>query len=135
MNNREKLLLIVSKKETKTVQHAKKRLATKDYRKISNLIAFEILDRLEHLGWMKNDLAEKMNVSPQKVNKWVKGRENFSLATLAKLSKIFGVQFISVVPCSDKSPSLDKEQQYWNLSSFGTRKNLTSFLDIGQKFS
>lgn len=97
MTNKEKFLALVSKKETKTIERAKARLAKKSYSKLSNQIAFEILERLDELNWKQKDLAEKMEVSPQQVNKWVKGNENFTLDTLAKLNQILGVELINVV--------------------------------------
>ena len=96
MTNKEKFLALVSKEETKTIERAKTRLANKSYSKISNLIAFEILERLDELGWSQRRLAEKMNVSPQQVNKWVKGNENFTIATLARLGEVLGIELIQV---------------------------------------
>lgn len=105
MTNKEMFLNLVSKQETKTVERAKARLAKKAYTKISNKIAIAILTRLDELKWKQKDLAEKMEVSPQQVNKWVKGNENFTLDTLAKLSQILGVELINVVvkPTTSKS--------------------------------
>ena len=102
MTNKEKFLALVSKEETKTVERAKARLANKKYSKLSNLIAFEILERLDTLGWKQKDLAEKMGVSPQQVNKWVKGNENFTIETLVNLSEVLGVELIAVAPDKDQ---------------------------------
>ena len=96
MTNKEKFLALVSKEETQTIERAKTRLANKSYNKISNLIAFEILERLDELGWSQRRLAEKMDVSPQQVNKWVKGNENFTIATLARLGEVLGIELIQV---------------------------------------
>lgn len=96
MTNKEKFLALVSKEETNTVERAKVRLAKKNYSKISNLIAFEILERLEELNWKQIHLAEKMGVSPQQVNKWVKGTENFTLETLIKLGNILEISLIEI---------------------------------------
>ncbi len=96
MTNKDKFLSLVSKEETKTVARAKARLANKSYSKLSNLIAFEILEQLDELSWSQKKLAEKMNVSPQQVNKWVKGNENFTIATLARLGEVLGVELIQV---------------------------------------
>ena len=49
MTTKDKFLTLVSKEETKTVARAKSRLANKNYSKISNLIAFEILERIIHV--------------------------------------------------------------------------------------
>ncbi|WP_407406014.1 helix-turn-helix transcriptional regulator [Chryseobacterium sp.] len=105
MTNKEKFLNLVSKEEAKTVERAKARLAKKAYTKFSNKIAIAILTRLHELKWKQKDLAEKMEVSPQQVNKWVKGNENFTLDTLAKLSQILGVELINVVVKSTTSKS------------------------------
>ncbi len=96
MTNKDKFLSLVSKEETKTVARAKARLAKKSYSKLSNLIAFEILEQLDELSWSQKKLAEKMNVSPQQVNKWVKGNENFTIATLARLGEVLGIELIQV---------------------------------------
>jgi len=98
MTNKEKFLALVSKEETKTVERAKARLAKKSYSKLSNQIAFEILERLDALQWKQVRLAEEMKVSPQQVNKWVKGNENFTLETLVKLSEVLGVELIGIAP-------------------------------------
>lgn len=96
MTNKEKFLALVSKEETQTIDRAKARLAKRSYSKLSNLIAFEILERLDELGWSQKKLAEKMEVSPQQVNKWVKGNENFTLSTLGRLGEVLGIELVQV---------------------------------------
>ena len=96
MTTKDKFTNLVSKEETKTVARAKSRLAKKSYSKISNLIAFEILERLDELDWSQKQLAEKMEVSPQQVNKWVKGNENFTISTLARLGEVLQIKLIEV---------------------------------------
>lgn len=96
MKNKEKFLALVSKEETQTLDRAKTRLAKRDYSSITNLIAFEILERLVELGWSQKTLAEKMDVSPQQVEKWVKGEENFTLSTIGKLEEVLGIVLIQV---------------------------------------
>ncbi|NLZ96004.1 MAG: helix-turn-helix transcriptional regulator [Bacteroidales bacterium] len=101
MTTKDKFLALVSKEETKTVSRAKSRLAKKSYTKISNLIAFEILERLDELGWTQKLLAKKMDVYPQQVNKWVKGNENFTIATLARLEEVLEIKLIEVTNRSE----------------------------------
>lgn len=96
MTNKEKFLALVSQKETKTVERAKQRLKQKSYSKLSNQIAFEILERLDVLKWSQVRLAKEMGVSPQQVNKWVKGNENFTLETLVNLSDVLGISLITI---------------------------------------
>lgn len=97
MTNKEKFLNLVSKEETKTLERAKARIARRSYTRYSKKIALSILIRLDELQWKQKDLAEKMEVSPQQVNKWVKGNENFTLDTLAKLNQVLDVELISVL--------------------------------------
>ena len=97
MTNKERFLDLVSKVETNTVERAKARIAKKTYTKISNKIAIAILTRIDELNWKQKDLAEKMEVSPQQVNKWVKGNENFTLDTLVKLSQVLDIELINVL--------------------------------------
>ena len=48
MTNKEKFLALVSKEETQTIERAKTRLAKKSYSKFSNLIALEILEKIDN---------------------------------------------------------------------------------------
>ena len=41
-------------------------------------------------------LAEKMGVSPQYINKVVKGKENLTLETIAKIEDVLGITLIEV---------------------------------------
>jgi transcriptional regulator with XRE-family HTH domain len=95
MTNKEKFLALVSIEETKTIERAKERLARKNYAKTSKKIAFTILSKLDELGWKQNQLAAKMGVTPQQINKWVKGNENFTIDTLNQLGDVLGINFIS----------------------------------------
>lgn len=105
MTNKEKFLALVSKEETKTVENAKARLARKKYTRLSQKIALSILYRLDELDWKQVTLANQMGVSPQQVNKWVKGNENFTLDTLASLSEILGIDLISVPNFQEENES------------------------------
>ncbi|QED39050.1 helix-turn-helix transcriptional regulator [Antarcticibacterium arcticum] len=60
----------------------------------SQKIAFDILQTLRAQKRSQKDLAAAMNVSPQQVNKWVKGRENFTLETIDKLERALGVDLL-----------------------------------------
>jgi transcriptional regulator with XRE-family HTH domain len=43
----------------------------------------------------QKQLAEMMQVSPQQINKWVKGNEKFSLDTLLKLQEVLDVPILA----------------------------------------
>lgn len=118
MSNKEKFKALVSQEETNAVEELKARIARRSYTKYSKKIALSILIRLDELRWKQKDLAEKMEVSPQQVNKWVKGNENFTLDTLAKLSQILGVELINVVVKSTTSKSEEVKVTYSDDYSF-----------------
>jgi transcriptional regulator with XRE-family HTH domain len=64
---------------------------------ISAKIAIKTLSALRNKGISQKDLAEKMNVSPQYINKIVKGQENLSLETITKLEAALGIQLIEII--------------------------------------
>jgi len=82
--NRKKLEEISGKSTWK--ERAVERQKNKQWRKLSIKIAVRILTRLDELGWKQKDLAKKLNVSPQQINKIVKGKENLTLEYIAKLN-------------------------------------------------
>lgn len=51
---------------------------------------------MDQLGWSQQHLAETMGGNPRLVNKWVTGKENFTLETIAHISDTLGIQLISV---------------------------------------
>ena len=73
------------------------RKETQSYQMRSAKIAFKILDRLDDLKMNQSQLAEKMDVSRQVVSKWVKGKTNFTLETIAKLEETLDFKLIEVV--------------------------------------
>lgn len=96
MNNKENFLRLVSDEDTNTLGRIEERIANRDSRRIVFDIALKILDRLDQLGWSQKRLAEELGVSPQLVNKWVRGKENFTIETLAKIGKTLNTSFIDV---------------------------------------
>lgn len=107
MKNKEKFLALVSKEETKTVENAKARIAKKKYMRLSQKIALAILFRLDELKWKQVTLANQMGVSAQQVNKWVKGKENFTIETLVSLSEVLGINLITVPYFQEENKSFD----------------------------
>jgi ribosome-binding protein aMBF1 (putative translation factor) len=60
-------------------------------------VALRVLDILDERGLSQQDLADKMKVTRQQVNKVLKGRENITLETIDRLERALGVQLIQVV--------------------------------------
>ena len=69
----------------------------------SALIAIKILRAIRDQGTSQKELADKMGVSAQYVNKIVKGNENLSLETISKLEAALGIKLIEIVDNSQLS--------------------------------
>ena len=94
--NRENFLALVSdEKDTYTLEKIKWRIANRQWLWVSQDIALDILEKLDDLGWTQKDLAEKMGVSPQYVNKLVRGSENLTLETIVKLQIILDIPILA----------------------------------------
>ena len=72
--------------------------ANETWLRYSQHIAMLMLDRMEELEMNQKQLAEKMNCSRQYTSKVLKGRENLSLETLAKIENALGISIIKEEP-------------------------------------
>lgn len=61
----------------------------------SQKIALKVLLRLDELRWTQKDLATKMSVSPQQVNKIVSGKENLTIETQIQLQNILDIPVLA----------------------------------------
>ncbi|MFM7857586.1 MAG: transcriptional regulator [Flammeovirgaceae bacterium] len=112
MSNRNKLNKILSGKST-WEEEAKWRKENEEWLSQSFEIAMRVLDTLRAKSMTQKELAEKLNVSPQFINKVVKGQENLSLDTINKLSRALGIKLIEVVEVNTSSEvTYDYEQAY-----------------------
>lgn len=93
--NREKFMELVSDIDVKAEEKNDWCIANRQWLRVSQDIAFDILERLDELAWTQKDLAAKMGVSPQYVNKLVKGSENLTLETLVKLQDILDIPLLA----------------------------------------
>ncbi len=57
-------------------------------------IALQTRTRMDELGWTQKELAEKMGCSQQYVSLILKGKENLTLETIAKLEKVLDFDLI-----------------------------------------
>jgi ribosome-binding protein aMBF1 (putative translation factor) len=103
--NREKFLALVSEIDTKTEEKSIWRIANRQWLHVSQDIAFDILEKLDDLGWSQKDLAEKMGESPQYVHKLVKGSENLTLETLVKLQTLLDIPLLAGYFKDKQTPS------------------------------
>lgn len=77
-------------------ENAEWRMANKSWLRYSQYIAMMMLDKMEELNLSQKKLSELMGCSQQYISKVLKGQENLSLETLAKVERCLGIQIISV---------------------------------------
>jgi len=95
MTNKEKFLKLVSEKDKSFLSELKLRKEKRAMLIESQKIAYRILERLDELNWTQKQLAQKMGVSAQQVNKIVKGQENLTLETQTKLQEILDIPILA----------------------------------------
>lgn len=96
-NLQEKLAKIVAKEPSKWLEDAKWRAENRAWLNRSFAIALKVLTRIDELNITQKELAERMGVSPQQVNKLVRGKENLTLETISKLEKALDMKLVEVV--------------------------------------
>lgn len=98
--NKEKLIAklneAASQKPSGWLNKANERFENSDWLLKSAQIAVKILAELRKQQLSQKDLAELLYVTPQYVNKVVKGKENLSLETLCKIERVLNIELISV---------------------------------------
>lgn len=77
-------------------EKARYRRENRDWLRKSKKIAVRILNALDEKGMQQKQLAEAMGVSPQQVSKIVKGKQNLTLETIAKLEGVLDIQLFEV---------------------------------------
>ncbi len=92
--------------EPKWVVEARWRQANRAWLRTSAAIAIRILHLLKEQGRSQKDLALAMGVSPQQVNKYVKGSENLTLETISKIETALGEPLIQVAMLIPETSSL-----------------------------
>jgi ribosome-binding protein aMBF1 (putative translation factor) len=95
-NRIEKDILILENNEVKTDWQSKSqwRRDNRCWLHYSGVIALKIIHRLKETGISKRELASKMGCSPQYVSKLVKGSENLTLETIARLENVLKIDII-----------------------------------------
>ena len=84
------------KTQSNYLQNAKFRIENKKWLSYSSNIALRVLAALEESEQItQKTLAERVGVSPQYINKVLKGQENLSLQTIAKLSEALNIELIT----------------------------------------
>ncbi|WP_064967611.1 helix-turn-helix transcriptional regulator [Tenacibaculum ovolyticum] len=93
--NKEKFQSLISKDKSNTISRNRDRIKNRSRLRESQHIALKILNKLNDLGWSQRKLAEKLDVTPQQVNKIVKGKENLTLETQVKLQEVLNIPILA----------------------------------------
>lgn len=102
MNNKDKFLNLVSEKDSKALENIKWRKENREWLRKSQAIAIKILTKLKEnkagklFPSTQVQLAEQLNVSAQQVNKWLRGKENFTLETISKLEAALSISILDI---------------------------------------
>ena len=111
--NLDKFNKIISKEHSGWLDDAKWREENEAWLDHSFKIALRVLSTLRNVPMTQKELAEKMGVSPQHINKIVKGQENLSLETIAKIESALGIELISISSAQSLTEvSYDFEKAY-----------------------
>ncbi|MBC7553592.1 MAG: helix-turn-helix transcriptional regulator [Taibaiella sp.] len=93
--NKEKLLELVAEDDTSLLKEIESRIKNRSLLRESFSIAIKVLARLDELNWTQKELAEKLGVTPQQVNKIVKGKQNLTLESLIKLQSLLDIPLLA----------------------------------------
>jgi len=83
------------------LKEAEERQKNKIWQKYSQKIAIKVLKAIREKGIKQKQLAEMVGVSPQRINKIIKGNENLTLHTIAKLENALDIKLIFENPNED----------------------------------
>lgn len=92
----DKLNQIIADEPNKWLEEANYRFENKAWLRKSQAIALKILRHIRANGISQKELAERLNVAPQQVNRWVKGGENFTLETISKIEMALDIELVDV---------------------------------------
>lgn len=95
-DKKREFLANIEKSDGKWLVDANFRRANRKWLRKSQSIALRILDVLDERGMQQKNLAKVMGVSPQQISKIVKGKQNLTLETIAKLEAVLDIQLIEV---------------------------------------
>jgi transcriptional regulator with XRE-family HTH domain len=94
--NNERLNKLISKERPGWMDQADYYEVNKEWLDKSALIAIKILSSLRSQASTQRALADNIGVTPQYINKVVKGQENLSLETICKIEGALGISLIEV---------------------------------------
>lgn len=75
----------------------------------SSKIAISVLEALREKGLSQKDLAKKMNVSAQQVNKIIKGQQNLTFETVGKIEDALEIPLMEIIEFKSANEIKTKE--------------------------
>lgn len=96
-NIEKKLEKLISKEKGSWLEDAQFRVENRKWLKRSQTVAITIIRTIRAEGLSQKDFADRMGISAQQVNKWLKGRQNFTFETIAKIEEALNIELMSVV--------------------------------------
>ncbi len=105
--NIDKLNEIAKPMSQKAIDSAKFRKDNREWLTVSLKIAIKIRKILKDKNLKQIDLAERMGVSPQQVNKILSGKENLCIETITKVAKALELSFSQITDIERKKISND----------------------------
>ncbi len=129
----EKINEIASKEVSPWKAEAMERRKNRSWTDLSNRIAVRILREIRKQksinGMTQKMLADEMGVSPQYINKVVKGKENLTLETISKIEEVLGITLLEVPDF--KTTYIIKQEDIRTVSSIGA----TSFVNYKLEYT
>jgi transcriptional regulator with XRE-family HTH domain len=106
MKNRENFEKLVTVNTSPTLEKIKERIKNRALIRESQKMALKILMKLDELGWTQIRLATVMQVSPQYINKIVKGKENLTTETMLQIQEILDIPLLASYYEDRQKPSV-----------------------------
>ncbi|PCJ22828.1 MAG: hypothetical protein COA97_12840 [Flavobacteriales bacterium] len=133
-------------KKSQWLEDATWRKENRTWLKKSQTIALKILRQLRENKQVGTapctqvELANALGVKPQQVNKWVKGKENFTLDTISKIEKVLHIDLLRITKpqiniSTHKSliEHLIYATRIKSVYDMGTRKKKTKVIQLHKK--
>lgn len=118
---------VASNDQSNWLNEAKSRQGNKLWFKRSSRIALRILREIRAQkpvnGMSQKKLADELGVKPQYINRVVKGKENLTLGTIARIEQVLGISLIEVAGIQVRTEYIPENESV-NLNPF-TSKNIS----------
>lgn len=104
--DKEKLGKLAQPLDEKVRDRMERRRSDRYWKAASAIIAAKVLCQLKKRGMTRIQLAEKLDVTPANITRYLNGSTNFELRTLVELERTLDIEIINrnVIPVKDRVP-------------------------------